>query len=144
MWTSCIVFAQSYATRLLGRKGLCIFIINVCFCAWWRMNAHIEARAQAHTYMHVPPFFYVLISSCCVFGWDRLAWFWTKYFIFVNVLSIFINVVTEVYFKIISKYLFICLLAFYMLDYFNNSFPDICAWLFLFKKNEELKNFKKI
>ena len=56
------------------------------------------------------------------------------YYIFVNILSIFIKVTTELCFKIVSKYLFVCLLTFCMPEYVSYSVPNICALLFLFNK----------
>lgn len=80
VWTSSIMFTQSYATRLFGRAVLCIFIISIYLCVRWRMSTRVQASAQAHTYMRVYPFSLLLISSWCGFGWKRLACLWTKYF----------------------------------------------------------------
>lgn len=80
VWTSSIMFTQSYATRLFGRAVLCIFIISIYLCVRWRMSTRVQASAQAHTYMHAYPFSLLLISSWCGFGWERFACFWTKYF----------------------------------------------------------------
>lgn len=80
VWTSSIMFTQSYATRLFGRAVLCIFIISIYLCVRWRMSTCVQAGAQAHTYMRVYPFSPLLITSWCGFGWERLACLWTKDF----------------------------------------------------------------